>query len=81
MNKLELDSSRAMCTYQQVLRMSNDFSSLEGQDFIEKRRIRAVPIISKLKDLFTVYWQHLDDKQKEYVRVFSYCLNSDKGVR
>uniref|UniRef100_A0A1I7W5H4 DEAD/DEAH box helicase n=1 Tax=Loa loa TaxID=7209 RepID=A0A1I7W5H4_LOALO len=67
MNKLELDSSRAMCTYQQVLRMSNDFSSLEGQDFVEKRRIRAVPIINKLKDLFTVYWQHLDDKQKEYV--------------
>lgn len=69
MNKLELDSSKAMCTYQLVLHMSNDFNDLEGHDFLEKRRIRAVPIINKLKDLFTVYWQHLDDKQKEYVCV------------
>ncbi|VDM09116.1 unnamed protein product [Wuchereria bancrofti] len=67
MNKLELDSSRAMCIYQQMLHMSEDFSSLEGKDLLEKRRIRAVPIINKLKDLFTLYWQHLDDKQKEYV--------------
>ncbi|VIO90324.1 DEAD/DEAH box helicase family protein [Brugia malayi] len=67
MNKLELGSSRAMCIYQQMLRMSEDFSSLEGKDLLEKRRIRAVPIINKLKDLFTLYWQHLDDKQKEYV--------------
>uniref|UniRef100_A0A915PQL1 DEAD/DEAH box helicase n=1 Tax=Setaria digitata TaxID=48799 RepID=A0A915PQL1_9BILA len=80
-SKLELDSSRAMCTYQQVLRMSNDFTSLEGRDFVEKRRIRAVPIISKLKDLFTVYWQHLDDKQKEYVTDLWVSLGFEKGKK
>lgn len=74
MNKLELVSSKAMCAYQQVLRMSDELNSLEGRDFVEKRRIRAVSIISKLKDLFTVYWPHLDDKQKEYVCVFSELL-------
>ncbi|MCP9258646.1 putative helicase C28H8.3 [Dirofilaria immitis] len=81
MNKLELGSSRAMCTYQQVLRMSNDFSSLEGRDFVEKRRIRAVPIISKLKDLFTIYWQHLDDKQREFVTDLWISLGFEKNKK
>lgn len=78
MNKLELVSSRAICIYQQVLRMSDDLNSLEGRDFVEKRRIRAVPIVSKLKDLFTVYWEHLDDKQKEYVCIFSERFDVNK---
>ncbi|VDO37468.1 unnamed protein product [Onchocerca flexuosa] len=81
MNKLELGSSRAMCIYQQVLRMSDDFSSLEGLDFIEKRRIRAVSIISKLKDLFTIYWQYLDDKQKEYVTDLWVSLGFEKSKK
>ncbi|VDK71743.1 unnamed protein product [Onchocerca ochengi] len=81
MNKLELGSSKAMCIYQQVLRMSDDFSSLEGLEFIEKRRIRAVPIISKLKDLFTMYWQYLDDKQKEYVTDLWVSLGFEKSKK
>ncbi|KAK6100806.1 DEAD/DEAH box helicase family protein [Brugia pahangi] len=81
MNKLELGSSRAMCIYQQMLRMSEDFSSLEGKDLLEKRRIRAVPIINKLKDLFTLYWQHLDDKQKEYVTDLWVSLGFEKSKK
>ncbi|CAG9531357.1 unnamed protein product [Cercopithifilaria johnstoni] len=81
MNKLELVSSRAMCAYQQLVNMSNDFNCLEGQDFVEKRRIRAVPIISKLKDLFTVYWEHLDDKQKEYVTDLWVSLGFEKSKK
>ncbi|KAL4002464.1 DEAD/DEAH box helicase family protein [Acanthocheilonema viteae] len=81
MNKLELASSRAMCVYQQVLRMSDDLNSLEGRDFVEKRRIRAVPIISKLKDLFTVYWQHLDDKQKDYTTDLWISLGFEKSKK
>lgn len=79
-----MDSSRALCVYHIVVRMAEDFSSLEGQLLIEKRRIRSVPLVSKLKDLFTVYWNHLDDRQKEYVRnderliviYFTMCMNS-----
>lgn len=69
MNKLELCSSRAVCIYQQVTRMADEFSTLEGRDLVEKRRVRAVALVNKLKDLFTTYWQHLDDRQKDYVSV------------
>uniref|UniRef100_A0A158Q886 DEAD/DEAH box helicase n=1 Tax=Elaeophora elaphi TaxID=1147741 RepID=A0A158Q886_9BILA len=79
MNKLELVSSRAMCTYQQLLRMTDDLNSLEGRDLVEKRRVLAVPIISKLKDLFTVYWQHLDDKQKDYITDLWVSLGFEKS--
>ncbi|VDK72714.1 unnamed protein product, partial [Gongylonema pulchrum] len=67
MNKLELAPSRAACTYQQITRMADEFSVLEGKNLVEKRRVRGVAIVNKLKDLFTIYWDHLDDRQKDYV--------------
>ncbi|VDN07517.1 unnamed protein product [Thelazia callipaeda] len=66
-DKVELDSSKAICAYEQVLRLVDNISELEGRDFLEKRRVQAVPIMHKLKNLFTVYWRHLNDKQKEYI--------------
>lgn len=50
MGKLELDQSRALCTYELITRLSRDINAIDGPAFIEQRRKKAVPIVRKLND-------------------------------
>lgn len=71
MGKLELDQSRALCTYELITRLSRDINAIDGPAFIEQRRKKAVPIVRKLKELFTLYWDHLDTIQKKFVKILN----------
>lgn len=74
MSKLELKESRAQCVYEQMVRVAKEVTALEGAAYVEQRRVRAVALVGKIKQLLTVHWDNLDEHQKSIVSVYSYTL-------
>lgn len=68
MIKLETPESRSRCVYEQARSLLQRVENLEGDSNLESRRVHAVPLVGKLKDLRTQYWNYLGEKQKDFVK-------------
>ncbi|VDK60417.1 unnamed protein product, partial [Anisakis simplex] len=81
MFKLELDESRSQCIYEQMIRIAKELSALEGASFLEQRRIKAVILVDKIKNLLTVHWNYLNEQQKNVVNDLLVQLGFDTNKK
>lgn len=68
LNKLEMPASKAMCIYKQACAVLRKIEQLDGEKNLEARRINAVPLVGKLKELLRKYWDDLEDEPKKFVK-------------
>lgn len=81
MSKLELKESRAQCVYEQMVRVAKEVTALEGAAYVEQRRVRAVALVGKIKQLLTVHWDNLDEHQKSIVTEMWISLGFEKSKK
>uniref|UniRef100_A0A0N5AYJ8 Helicase ATP-binding domain-containing protein n=1 Tax=Syphacia muris TaxID=451379 RepID=A0A0N5AYJ8_9BILA len=74
LNKLEMPASKAMCIYKQACAVLRKIEQLDGEKNLEARRINAVPLVGKLKELLRKYWDDLEDEPKKFV-IFIYIYS------
>jgi hypothetical protein len=68
MRKLELNESKALCTYQKMLHYAEAFAEQNPKfESKDQKREAALGLVESLKSLFVKYHQYLDEQQMERV--------------
>jgi hypothetical protein len=69
--RLDLDESKALCTYKKVIHYADAFTNqLTSFENIDQKRECALGLVESIKAMFVKYFNFLDEVQRE--KVFDY---------